>query len=242
MKFFERLAECRAVAEVAARNDNVIGRLPAELLQHFEHRRLLTFKPKRVDGVQEIQAVSCLVQQPLQCDIEIAGHMHDLRAEIHRLRQLVGRDVTRGHVNPGVQSRARRIGCERAGGVTGGSTADNLRADVHRFRHSNGHSQILEARGRIPAKMFEPEIAQARPPRGLSTFDQRAVPFSHGHDFGIAVRQKFAEAPYAAEIARIVRASAFEPGALQFSRRRRRRVDHHFEQLGTDRTGQGPVM
>ena len=87
----------------------------------------------------------------------------------------------------------------------------NLRTNVHCFRHSNGHSQVLEARGGIPSEMLEAQIAQARPLRGSSTFNQRAVPFSHGHDFGIAVGQKFAEAPHAAEIARIVRTSPLQP-------------------------------
>ena len=158
------------------------------------------------------------LQQPIERDIEIARHVYDLRSEIHRLCQLVGRDLTRGQVNPGVQARARRVRCKRAGGVAGGSAADNFRANVYRFGHSNGHAQVFEARGGIPAEMFEAKIPQARPLRGLSTFDQRAVPFSHGHDFGIAVGQKFAEAPYAAEIAGIVGASALEPDVLQLSR------------------------
>jgi hypothetical protein len=45
-----------AIAEVAARHDDAVGRLPAALLQQLHHHRLLAFEPEGVHRVEDVDA------------------------------------------------------------------------------------------------------------------------------------------------------------------------------------------
>jgi len=50
----EALAESRLVGKVAAGDDDVLGNLPVELLDHLEGRGLLALQAIRVDGIEQI--------------------------------------------------------------------------------------------------------------------------------------------------------------------------------------------
>src|SRR5262249_33595378 len=47
-------ADRRDVPQITARNDNEVRNLPAQLLNNFEADRLLTFNPKRIHGIRQI--------------------------------------------------------------------------------------------------------------------------------------------------------------------------------------------
>src|SRR5262245_65431720 len=54
MQFFDRLTEGRAVAEIAAGNNDPVWDLPAALGQHLNNDGLLSFEAKGIDRIQQI--------------------------------------------------------------------------------------------------------------------------------------------------------------------------------------------
>src|SRR5439155_842533 len=97
-----RMIPCQAsllapatLAALAGRQRDPVGRRPAELLEHFQHDRLLTLDSKRVDRVQEIN-VQLLARRAREgeADVEVAADEEGSRAVGQRLRELSRRDLT----------------------------------------------------------------------------------------------------------------------------------------------------
>ncbi len=55
----EALAECGGVGEVAAGDDDVLGDLPLQLLDHLEGGGLLAFEAVGVDRVEQVDGETC---------------------------------------------------------------------------------------------------------------------------------------------------------------------------------------
>ena len=54
VQFAEALAQGRAVAQIAAGDDEVVGNVPIEGLGNFEGGRLLALEPVGIDRVEQI--------------------------------------------------------------------------------------------------------------------------------------------------------------------------------------------
>src|SRR5579863_3048762 len=83
------LAESGTISEIAARNDDVIGRLPVELFEQFEGKSLLAFQAKRVNRIQLIdRRMENKLLQQAQAAVKIGTQLAGDGAVVERLRQL----------------------------------------------------------------------------------------------------------------------------------------------------------
>ena len=163
VRLAQRLPERGGVAEVAGRQHDPVGRLPAELLQQLEHDRLLPLEPERVDRVEQVDAELRARPPP-----PAAGRRRSRRAPAACARR-------RRATAPACPARPARRARTRARAVPAcaayaASDAEVLpveaqataaRADAQRLRHADGHAAVLERAGRVVALVLE----QQRPCR-----------------------------------------------------------------------------
>ena len=85
--FQQSLADRGTIAEISTGNDDVVGRLPLELLQQFDGKSFLSLQPKRVDGVQLIDrsAFDKFLKQS-EAAIEVSAELAGQGAIVERLR------------------------------------------------------------------------------------------------------------------------------------------------------------
>ena len=96
LEFGKRLAEGARVAQVAARHDDPVGRLPRERLEHAEHDRLLAFEPERIDAVDQVDAqLAADLAHAHHGIVEVAGDLHGQGTVVERLRELAVGDSCR---------------------------------------------------------------------------------------------------------------------------------------------------
>jgi len=87
-------SEGGSVAQVPARQHDPVRRFPIALIQHFDYDALLPFNPKRIYGVEKIDA-ELFRQRSHQCKnfIEVRIYFERLRAVLKRLGELTERDI-----------------------------------------------------------------------------------------------------------------------------------------------------
>lgn len=91
--------------------------------------------------------------------------------------------------------------------------------------------------------MLEPKIANACEYSGFLCPHQGCIPLAQAHyGFERVFRQKFAKAPNAARIAKIMRAAAVTPELLEIAGAEVLRLDGNFEQIAAMRTGQSRLV
>lgn len=76
----KHLAERTGVTQIATRDDNPVGHIPAQLLDDAKHNRLLPFEPKRVHRVDKIYPqLAAYVLDLLHTVIEITLYLDSVR-------------------------------------------------------------------------------------------------------------------------------------------------------------------
>src|SRR5262249_32014894 len=120
ISLIKTFAESGTVSEIAARHDDVRRRSPSELLKHFNRYRLLPFKTKRIDRIEEVEiGFAAQFENKVHCRVEIALDLQCLCAVIQTLREFAVSDLPSGNEDCGDHSRSRRISGHRRGSVSG---------------------------------------------------------------------------------------------------------------------------
>ena len=152
------------VAQVAAGDDDPVGRVPVELLHDLDRHRLLPLEAQRVHAVGQVDAL--LGRQPLHqrhAVVEVAVDGQHGGPVGQRLHQLGGRDLAAGQDDQGADAGGRAVGGQGRRGVAGGGAGHRLdrpavgdhlldRGDQHR------HAQVLERAGVRVAAELDPEV------------------------------------------------------------------------------------
>ena len=153
--FQQRLADRGTVAQVAAGNDDVVGRLPVELFEQFEGESFLTFEAKRVDGVQLIdgRAPNQFLQQA-EAAVEVGAQLAGDRTVVEGLGEFAPGDFAFGNEHQAAHAAARGIGGHGRGRVAGGSAGHPAKSGLAREGGGHRHAGVFERAGRIHALMF----------------------------------------------------------------------------------------
>ena len=158
----ERLSKGARVAQVAPRDDDPIGNLPAQALQNPVHDRLLTFQAKRIHRVHQVNA------QPIghltnaeHGIIEIALDLDRQGAMVEALGQLSIGDLSRTDKNdrPESELRCRAINRQGRRSVAGAGAGDPPRTHHSRMSECGGHAVVFEASRRIHAFVLQQQVA-----------------------------------------------------------------------------------
>src|SRR4030095_2022260 len=102
--------ERRAVAEIAAGNNQVSGRLPTELFRKFKGNSLLPFNAKRIDRIDEIQrTVFGEFTNLTHSRITVSLDLQNSRTVVQRLCQLCMAHLTSRYHDGAGQIRSSAI-------------------------------------------------------------------------------------------------------------------------------------
>ncbi len=138
------------VRRVPHREYYPVGHLVGELVHYLEQHRLLALRPVRVDRVEQVQPP--LLGHPPgegQRVVEVAVDGQHLGAEEQRLRQLAHGYLTAREEHRALDPGLRGVRRQRGRRVPGGRAPDDLRAELHRVRHADGHPAVLERAGGV---------------------------------------------------------------------------------------------
>ena len=123
--------ERRGVAEVAAREDDPVGRLPVELLDDLDRHRLLPLDPERVHRVREVDEASAReLLHDGHAAVEVRLEREDARAVRERLHELRGRHPPARQEHDDGQARGRAVRRERRARVARARAAEDARAEA----------------------------------------------------------------------------------------------------------------
>src|SRR4051812_35126364 len=96
MQLVKCLAERAAVTQVSAGHNDPVWHGPLQCLEHTKHDRLLTFKTKWVNAVDQVNAeLSADLLHAFHRIVEIACDLDRERTVVERLRKLAVRDLAR---------------------------------------------------------------------------------------------------------------------------------------------------
>ena len=149
-QFREGLVNRPYVSGVSDRKNYPVRYIVIELIHYLEKNRFLSFRPVRIDRIQKIQLLF-FGHLSRQCErvVEVAVDRQDFRSEEHCLRQLSGRDLSRGEEHGAFQTRLRSVCGERCGCVPCGCASDGFHAKFDCMRYAHGHSAVFERSGRV---------------------------------------------------------------------------------------------
>ena len=191
--FQQRLADRGTVAEVAAGHDDVVGRLPVELLQQFEGESFLSFEAERVDGVQLVDggAPHEFLQQA-EAAVEVGAQLAGEGAVVERLGEFAPGDFAFGHEHQAAHAAARGIGGHGCRRVAGGSAGHPAVSGLAGEGGGDGHAGVLERAGGVHALMLGKEARNAGDAGGLRKFVEWSVAFAQRDDvlLGLQAREE----------------------------------------------------
>src|SRR5215213_5161395 len=145
-----------AVAQISARNNQVIGNTPFELFGELERDCLLAFDAKGIDRVNQIHRfVFSKLANEVHARIEIAVDFQHPRAVIQRLGQLRMTHLTTRHNDRAQQICACRICSQTRGSVACARADDESRAELACLRYRGCHASVLEGTGGVGTLMLE---------------------------------------------------------------------------------------
>jgi len=166
VQFVQRLAEGRAIAQIAAGTHHPVGHPPAKLLDRLEDDGLLPLQAEGVDRVEHVDAqrVGDLAHQG-HVAVEVGADLHARRAVGDGLRQLAQGDLPVLEEDDAFHAGIGGVGGHRRRGVAGGSAGHAAHAQGARLGHAAGHAPVFERAGGVLALVLEVERAHARPRR-----------------------------------------------------------------------------
>ena len=212
----ERLAERRRVAERARGENDPVGWVPATLLEHLQHDRLLALQPPGVDGVEkrDAEGLGGLASQA-EARVEVTVDDEGRRPVREGLRQLAGRDLARGDEDERRQTGLSGVGGHRGRRVSSRGARDRRGSGAHGLCGGHGHAAVLEGARRVLALVLQGEVVEADPGGDRVAAVEGRVALGVSHDGPPARQEQLAEAPdTASRHRRVTRASPlFEEGA-----------------------------
>ena len=169
------LAQRRAVGQVAAGHDQVVGHIPIEGFGDFKGRCLLPLQPIGVHGVEQVnRRLVHDLRQHANAAVEIGLQLAGYGAVIHGLRQLAPGNLSFGNQHQAAQPGARRIGGHRGRRVPGGGAGDPLESSLLGHAECRGHACVFEGAGGIHALMLGKELIDAERFGGAQSTDRAA--------------------------------------------------------------------
>jgi hypothetical protein len=159
------------------RNDNVVGRFPAELLDDLEGQRLGALGVVGADVDVDERPVELTGDLRAQTVDVVVGSLHrdQIRTVDRRGNDLPGLQVG-GDEDVRLQPGVSRVSCDRVGEVPGRGTGDGGIAEPlgHRERHRD--DAVLEGVGRVGRVVLQPQLPQPELRRETVRSHQRRHP------------------------------------------------------------------
>ena len=185
-------AQRRDVAQVAARDDHHVRRLPVELLHDLDAHRLLALHAQRVHRVGQVErrVLGDLLHQ-LHAAVEVRVQGEHQGVVGNRLDQLRDGNLAPGQQHHGLDARRRAIRRQRRRGVARRGARHRLDRRAfgdHLFdlRNQHRHAQVLERPAVRVAAQLEPQIIHPDHLAETLRPEQVRPPFVQRHDVVVA--------------------------------------------------------
>ena len=217
-----RLAKSGTVPEVAAGDDDPVGRLPVQRLEHPVHDALLPLQPEGVDAVHQVNAELRHVDRDLadaaQAGIEVSLDLERQRAVVQGLRQLAEGDFSRPDKHDPVHLHQRGEHGQARAGVAGGGAGDLLRPHHPGVGEGRRHAVVLEAAAGVEPLVLEQELSRLHahlPGEEVGVLEVGAA-LADGDDvgFGAEERHQLAEPPHTGKVEHALHAGALGAPAV----------------------------
>ena len=203
--FDQRLANRRAVSEIAAGDDDVVRRLPRELLHEFDGGGFLAFDAIRIHRIQQIDRfLADEVVEDADASIEIGAELAGEGAVVERLRKFAPGNLAFRNQHQAAHVAARRIGGHGGRSVASGSAGNPGESSLVRKRGCERHARVFKRCGRVHALVLGAKILDPSRARAPWQAVEWRVSFAQGD--GVLFRnvgKEFAEAPDSALVERI---------------------------------------
>ena len=187
----ERLADRGTVAQVAAGNDDVVGRLPVELLEQFERESFLAFEAKGIDRIQLIdgRAQNQFLQQA-QATVEVGAQLAGDGTVVERLREFAPGNFAVGHKHQAAHASASGVGGHRRRGIAGGGAGNPAKSGESREGCGHRHAGVFEGAGGIQSLMFGEQARHAGDARALRKFVEWRVTLAQRDGLLVGLRAR----------------------------------------------------
>jgi hypothetical protein len=210
----QRFAKGRCVAQVPAGQHNPVRHGPIALVEHLDDDGLLPFDAKRIDRIQQVNALAFGQDAHHRQDlVKVGFHLKCARTILQSLRQFSIGDVAVGNEDEGLESSGAGVSRHGSGSVAGGDAGHAPHAEPPRLRDSAGHPVVFERSGRIEALVLENQPVEPAIFRRLGRGEQGRVPFPE-RDHRVEILEKrdhLAIAPDTALIERQITGAARAP-------------------------------
>ena len=160
----ESLAQRRAIPQIAARNNQMVGHIPVERFGNLKCRRLLALQAGR-DSRSSADKSAPASRSPSAR----AGSRRNRsctwqrdRAVIHRLRQLAPRNFSVGNQHQAAQPGARRISRHCGRRVARRRARNPLKSALPRHAHRRSHARVFERTRRIHALVLGKKLVDSQ--------------------------------------------------------------------------------
>ena len=152
-RFAKALSESSRIAEVAPRQYEPIRRIPIARFEQCKSRTLLALDAVRIHTVDDCESGWVEGSHDLQRSIEVSVESDDFRSIVERLREFCFADAAGGHENERADSRSRRVGRHRSGGISGARTDHEPGPTRLGVGDCNAHPRIFKRAGWIAAEV-----------------------------------------------------------------------------------------
>ena len=161
--FEQGFADRGTVSEIAAGDDDVVGRLPVELFEQFDGESFLAFEAKRIDRVQLVdRGAQHEFLQQAQAAVEIGAQLAGDSAVVESLRKFAPGNFSFGHEHQAAHAAASGVGGHGGGSISGGSAGDPAKSGLAGEGGGDGHAGIFEGAGGIHSLMLWRRAAARR--------------------------------------------------------------------------------
>src|SRR5205823_8071919 len=150
--FHARLSDCRGISQVATRNDDVVRRLPVELLEQLNGSGLLALQSIWVNRVQKTHrhALHNFIQYA-HTAVKIGFQLACDRAVVERLGEFAPGDLAFRNQHHAAHTSPRCICCHGSRGISRGSASNPAKPFQPGESGSYSHSGVFEGAGGIHA-------------------------------------------------------------------------------------------
>lgn len=188
------------VGGIADGKDDPVGDIIPQLVHDLEQHGLLSLRPVRVDGVEEVELL-LFGHLPGESEgiVEVAVDGEDLGSEEQGLGELAHCDLSGGKEDGALHPCLGRICRKGGGGVPGGGASHDLGSELVGTGNPDGHAAVLEGTGGVePLELHEriddsdlgsegpgriqggPALLDGDLVRGVHGHERRVPPYSHG--------------------------------------------------------------
>ena len=196
VQLVEALADLGEQRAAGDRHDDVVGRLPAELLGGLERERLRALGVVRAHvDVHERPRVRARELRAQPVDVVVVAVDGDDVAAVHRGRDDLALLEVGGDEHEAAQPRVRGVRGDRVGEVAGRRAGRDLEAELERLRQRDRRDAVLERVRGVHGVVLDPHLAEAELGREAVGAHERREPGAEV-DRGVAVgRQQVGVAP-----------------------------------------------